>query len=310
MDVYYNGQHSLYFGDMGIKRNNTVVIDSYPLNTWVDWHLIPASRPVVNPPSIKTNMVDIIGANGPIDLTDAPRGFPSYGTRTGGFDFYVDHTKNLGAMRVEPYDWTEAYSRITSFLHGRRMKVYLRDDLKHYYCGRFEVDAWKSDKMASTISIKYVLDPYAYNTASIQDTAVRNPITGEWDEDLTDNLQDVFTVDTSHFSGAYEFRMTNLLVGSMPVIPSFAYTTLDGQERDLYASIEWSVNGYRSEIQKIEGYTRSPLYAEYVACPELEIAVPFLDSEATLTFYTKDDGGNFVPSTNELIFIDFRRGRL
>ena len=33
-------------------------------NTWDDWHLIPSSRPLVAPPSIKSNYVDVAGVDG------------------------------------------------------------------------------------------------------------------------------------------------------------------------------------------------------------------------------------------------------
>ncbi len=33
-------------------------------NTWDDWHLIPATRPLFNPPTVKTNMVNIPGGDG------------------------------------------------------------------------------------------------------------------------------------------------------------------------------------------------------------------------------------------------------
>ena len=43
-------------------------------NTWDDWHLIPKSRPLVNPPSVKTNVVDIPGGDGALDLSTALSG--------------------------------------------------------------------------------------------------------------------------------------------------------------------------------------------------------------------------------------------
>ena len=52
-------------------------------NTWDDWHLIPTSRPVVNPPSVKTNMIEIPGGDGVLDLTTALAGRVLYKNRTG-----------------------------------------------------------------------------------------------------------------------------------------------------------------------------------------------------------------------------------
>ena len=41
-----------------IKISNTAI------HTYRDWHLIPTSRPVIEPPEVKTHIVDIPGANG------------------------------------------------------------------------------------------------------------------------------------------------------------------------------------------------------------------------------------------------------
>ena len=56
-------------------------------NTWDDWYLIPSSRPVFNPPSVKTQYIDIPGANGQIDLTESLTGYPVYKNREGSWNF-------------------------------------------------------------------------------------------------------------------------------------------------------------------------------------------------------------------------------
>lgn len=47
-------------------------------NTWDDWHLIPATRPLFNPPTVKENMVNIPGGDGVLDLTASLAGRPTY----------------------------------------------------------------------------------------------------------------------------------------------------------------------------------------------------------------------------------------
>ena len=46
--------HSVTFGDK---------------NTWDDWRLVPASRPVFNPPAQKVKTLEIPGGDGVIDLS-------------------------------------------------------------------------------------------------------------------------------------------------------------------------------------------------------------------------------------------------
>lgn len=134
--------HSVVFGDK---------------NTWDDWHIVPSSRPTFSMPEVKENFVDIPGADGIIDLTDSLIKRPTYKNREGDFEFIV----------VNDYgEWSERYSEIANFLHGRAMKCYLEDDPGYYYQGRFSVDNWKSDKNWSLITIKYNVEPYKYDKFS------------------------------------------------------------------------------------------------------------------------------------------------
>lgn len=122
-------------------------------NTWDDWHLIPSSRPVFNPPDVKSNYVEIPGGDGILDLTSALAGRPTYKNRIGSFNFYVEN----GFL-----DWTILFSEIMAYLHGQKMRAILEDDPEYYYEGRFEVDKWNSDKSRSLIVLSYDVDPYKY----------------------------------------------------------------------------------------------------------------------------------------------------
>ena len=120
-------------------------------NTWDDWHLIPTSRPLFNPPSVKTNMVEIPGGDGMLDLTTSLAGRPLYKNRTGSVEFYVDNDFR---------DWSVLYSEIMLYLHGQKMRAVLEDDPSYYYEGRFSVNAWKSNPDRSQITINYDVFPY------------------------------------------------------------------------------------------------------------------------------------------------------
>lgn len=120
-------------------------------NTWDDWHLIPASRPLFNPPTVKTSYVEIPGGDGALDLTDALAGRPTYNNRTGSWTFYVENGFK---------DWTALYSEIMVYLHGQRYRAVLEDDPAYYYEGRFSVNRWKSDQQWSQIVIDYNVGPY------------------------------------------------------------------------------------------------------------------------------------------------------
>lgn len=135
-------------------------------NTWNDWHLIPSSRPLVNPPNVRASMVEIPGADGLLDLSDALVGRPTYANRSGSWDFYVDN--NHGS-------WADRYSEIMAYLHGQKMTAVLEDDPLFYYDGRFSVNQWRSDPYYSRIVIDYNVGPYKLYSATEGDLWLWDP---------------------------------------------------------------------------------------------------------------------------------------
>ncbi len=177
--------HSITFGDK---------------NTWDDWHLIPKTRPVFNPPEVKTHYVEIPGGDGVIDLTAALTGRPMFGNRTGSFEFYADN---------EFKSWVHIYSQILGYLHGQKMRAILEDDSKFYYEGRFSVNAWKSEAARSSIVIDYNVGPYK--------KMIQSP-TDDWIWDTFNFETDIAFVYTKI---AVEGERTIAVAGgSMPVIPT------------------------------------------------------------------------------------------
>lgn len=134
--------HSLNF-----RLGNTQV------NTWDNWHLIPAVRPVVAQPTPVYTFVDIPGADGSLDLSDYLVGRPTYSDRQGSWEFYVENDYG---------DWAFRRAEIAAFLNGRVMQVYLEDEPNYYYEGRFWFKQWTPDASHSRVTIEYRLKPYRY----------------------------------------------------------------------------------------------------------------------------------------------------
>lgn len=153
--------HSMTFGDK---------------NTWDDWHLVPTTRPVFSFPNLKAQTVDIPGANGKIDLTDALTGYAAYENRTGSFEFMVVNTgQTLSIDNSGGYDpastvqWQNTYSVIANYLHGQAMKLTFEDDPGWYYNGRFTLNQWTSDEEYSKIVIDYDVEPFKYSLTDTSD---------------------------------------------------------------------------------------------------------------------------------------------
>lgn len=133
------------------------------LNTYDDFKLVPKTRPLLAPPTLKEEKVNIPGrGDGPLDYTGILNGF-RFDSRSGSWEFYV-----LNAEAVNGYAqggitnenaWLQKYSNILSKLHGKEFKVILEDDPTHYYNAYIEVGTWQTGKDYSTITISYRANP-------------------------------------------------------------------------------------------------------------------------------------------------------
>ena len=156
------------------------------------------------PPEVKTNYVDIPGADGHIDLSEALSGEPLYKNRSGSTTFYVMNG-------YKP--WEHIYSEIMNYLHGQKMQVYLEDDPFYYYEGRFSVNTWRSEKSRSEIVIDYNIAPYKlYRFSSAE----------KWLWDPFDFLSGIVReYDNLAVDGTYVLTVVG---GRKSVIPNFIVT--------------------------------------------------------------------------------------
>lgn len=142
-------------GDIDISRQDGKIryTKGEQKHTYEDWGLIPASRPVVDLPEVKTSYVECDAMDGSgIDVSEALTGYPLYRHRKFSQEFYRQAKDN----------WPGGFDRIFNWLHGRKIKMILDDDPSHYYTGRVQITSPKSDSYWSTITITAELDPFKY----------------------------------------------------------------------------------------------------------------------------------------------------
>lgn len=155
--------HSINFGN---SDNSTPTY-----NTYDSFHLIPDGRPLVKSPGTKTAYVDVPGADGSIDYTEALNGL-KYENRKGSWTFFVLNTYQTQKGEEREKEWSAWYSAIMSGIHGKYFdRIWLEDDSdkngqpQWAYRGRISVNEWKSDPQYSKVVIDYNLDPYKYPTS-------------------------------------------------------------------------------------------------------------------------------------------------
>lgn len=193
----YEGAHALIISD---TLGNTK-------NTFTDWHLVPASRPSVAPPSVKTKIIENPGGDGIIDVSQAVTRFPLYGQREGSWDFYV-----LNGWKL----WEELYSEMLNFFHGKNVQVTLTDDPLFYYNGRLSFNQWLSDKDRSKITLNYNFDPYKlYTQESINIRWIWDTFNFTTDVILASKMKNI------EFNGTKTISFTGDEVGRRPVTPTF-----------------------------------------------------------------------------------------
>lgn len=284
MQVFYDGAHSINFWDP--KTDPVFNADHDPWqNTWELLKLIPSSRPVINPPPVKTSSIEVIGANSLIDLTEVPRGFPTFQNRTGSLEFYVDNSD-------PSYDWADAYNQAKLYFHGKRLRIYLTDDPASYYEGRFSVNSWKSDKNISKITLDYDLDPFALAMFSTLEEWLWDPF-----DFLNMNIPNARQEDFRNLSvpaGETEAHVAYGadIIGAMPVCPTFYVTDSDASGM--------TVTVYNSYNQKwSNSVTVYNTGAEGFQDPLITLSTPSPGSETFIYF-----------SGAGKLSIDFRPGRL
>ena len=273
--------HSITFGSM---------------NTWDDWHLVPSSRPVIAPPKPKTQYVDIPGADGSIDVTEALAGRPVFGDREGSIELIVLNEFNVEAHGIDNYDynWVDVFSGIMQYLHGRFMRMVLEDDPNYYYEGRFEVESWTTGQYNSSITIGYHLAPYKFlssTTITANDlevggltvNSITNPTTvseisaeamvrsnsyREFTSGETIRMSgnehefDILLYKAKTASGIQKYVPSSQIVANSFVFPRFTDGTNDGYFR-INVNRKYDPTGERVSDKEIQRIANSILFHHY-----------------------------------------------
>ena len=172
MSTFYDGEHAILFGPSvdvnNVSWSDNVSADYWSdmVNTWTDWHLIPSSRPTMVIPNSQSRFVEVPGMDGSYDLSEYLTTYRTYQDRSGSFEFIVDNDHE---------DWLAICRKISVYLHGKKLRMILTDDMEWFYQGRFSLNEWKSDPARSSVTIDYRVAPYKY---SIYPIYVRNLL---WD---------------------------------------------------------------------------------------------------------------------------------
>lgn len=118
------------------------------IHSYQDLNLV-LSKVDIPPATVKTNYVDIPGADGSVDLTEA-LGKITYNDRQCQFTFTAFPDEDFELKKRQ----------VSNLLNGQRCKIILDKDPNYYWVGRCSVDEYSSDKNIHKIVVGATVAPY------------------------------------------------------------------------------------------------------------------------------------------------------
>ena len=153
-------------------------------------------------PTPKTFVVDIKGADGLLDLTEALSGDVKFSNRVIKLDF-------------EMMDSTEYYSLvsdISAYIHAKNISVRLTKD-DYYYVGRAVINDWECIKQKGKIVVTVDCEPYKY---AVRETVAQVTLTNETKTIILPNKRmKVMPMLTSTGDLTMTFKDTSYTLGQM-----------------------------------------------------------------------------------------------
>lgn len=108
------------------------------------------------PAKPKLNYIDVPGADGSLDLTEALGVGVVYEDRELTWTFAVGADDN----------WTTVYRTVANFLNGKKCKIVLDDYSGYYLVGRVYCETYASDRLLRQITVKARCQPFIYRPST------------------------------------------------------------------------------------------------------------------------------------------------
>lgn len=132
------------------------ILDKF--NTWYDWRCVLTSK-VIDDPELKTNYVNIDGMSGALDLSESLTGEITYNDRNISASFWTDE----GTFE----DRNRLLHKITSILHGKKIKIIEPDDSEHYFIGRVKITDKTNILPYAEFKLEATCEPWRYSVNEI-----------------------------------------------------------------------------------------------------------------------------------------------
>ena len=182
-------------------------------HSYRDWGLFLRERPHFSAPKVKEARIDLMGADGDIDATEA-YGPVRFDNIIGTFIF---------TLMTNRRSWEAVYSKVKNAIHGKTMNVITDECPDYYYTGRITVGdmSYRVDRMNNSlcayIPVTGEFYPYKFSVLKSTDDWLWDPF--NFYDGIIKNYSDL-TV-----SGETTYTIVN---DEMPVVPTFIVTSQQG----------------------------------------------------------------------------------
>lgn len=136
-------------------------------HSYNDFGLLLMEMPKISFPKVKLIEVDVPGADGSLDLSKSLNGYEVYYNRTITFKF------NIKMLKKELY--YRKHSQISNYLHGRKFKIILDDDIGFYWYGRLTIDDMEMSYKVGILTITADVEPYKMEVSSTSEDWLWDP---------------------------------------------------------------------------------------------------------------------------------------
>ena len=164
-------------------------------------------------PDVQTNMIEVLGRNGLLDLTESMSGGPKYYNREIGLTFIT--SDKLSGMA-----WSELISAVACGIHGQQIKIVFDEDEDYYYLGRCRINQFTTSRAKRTIEIICDCDPFKYKT---EETTTTVSLTANVEQTITLTNEYMTATPTIVVDGGEDVNVTIVCGTSSAVFGSGSY---------------------------------------------------------------------------------------
>lgn len=147
-------------------------------HTYRDFGLVMTSK-VITPPQAQKHLVNVVGRNGALDLTEVATGNVRYNNRTitATFVSQID-VENLPVL----------YSDLQNYIQGQKLRFVFDDDLAFYWLGRASI-SMEIDGMHGAFTLTAEVEPYKYNITTSEEDWLWDPF--DFEQGVINEFSDI-----------------------------------------------------------------------------------------------------------------------